>query len=177
VRSLQHRGRDINDPDELYVRPGRNNRFTEIAAAMGLSQLRSLPDFLATRRLIAATYDRSLTENDLVSILPEQVGSLSSFWRYVVFPSHHLDRVDLRDRMARDGISIDWAYDPPLHLQPVFQRLLGTHAGMLPKSEALLSQHVCLPVHAQLREQDALYVADRLLYHVAALSTSARLAP
>jgi perosamine synthetase len=174
ARSLQHRGRDMNDPDELYLRPGRNNRFTEIAAAMGLSQLRCLPDFLATRRLIAATYDRCLAENDLVTILPGQIGSQSSFWRYVVFPSAHLDRRDLAGRMARDRISIDWAYDPPLHLQPVFQRLLNTRTGMLPRSEALLSRHICLPVHARMREQDASYVAERLLQHVAALSTSAR---
>jgi perosamine synthetase len=156
------------------VRPGRNNRFTEIAAAMGLSQLRCLPDFLATRRLIAATYDRCLTDSDLVTILPGQIGSQSSFWRYVVFPSAHLDRGDLAGRLARDGISIDWAYDPPLHLQPVFQRLLNTRPGMLPRSEALLSRHICLPVHARMREQDASYVAERLLQHVAALSTSAR---
>jgi perosamine synthetase len=174
ARSLQHRGRDMNDPDELYIRPGRNNRFTEISAAMGLSQLHCLPDFLATRRMVAATYDRSLAETDLVLVLPGQAGSQSSFWRYVVFPAGDLDRVELRDRLAGDGISIDWAYDPPLHLQPVYQRLLGTRAGMLPRSEALLSRHVCLPVHARMREQDARYVAGRLLHHVAALSTSAR---
>jgi len=176
ARSLQHRGRDMNDPNELYVRPGRNNRFTEIAAAMGLSQLRCLPDFLATRRLVGAIYDRALTEHDLVSPLSAQIGSLSSFWRYVVVASAQLDRGELQDRMARDGISIDWAYDPPLHLQPVFQRLLGTRAGMLPQSEALLSRHICLPVHARMREQDASYVAERLLHDVAALSTSGRLA-
>src|SRR6185503_18465389 len=40
ARSLQNRGRDMTNPEESYVVPGRNNRFTEIAAAMGLSQLR-----------------------------------------------------------------------------------------------------------------------------------------
>src|SRR6185503_19838657 len=65
ARSLQNRGRDMNNPLESYVRPGRNNRFTEIAAAMGLSQLRCLPGFLSTRRRVAAIYDESLLASEL----------------------------------------------------------------------------------------------------------------
>ena len=163
VRSLQLRGRDLDAPGELYARAGRNNRFTEIAAAMGLSQLRSLPEFLAVRRRVAAIYDEVLLRSELFVPLLAEDGSAPSYWRYVAMPTVEIDRVALRDRLAADKITIDWAYDPPLHLQPVFQTTMGTHAGMLPRSEDLLSRHICLPVHARMRDEDAEFVAERLL--------------
>ena len=173
VRSLQLRGRDLDSKDERYVLRGRNNRFTEIAAAMGLSQLRSLPEFLSTRRRVASIYDDMLLSSELFVPLLAEDGSVPSYWRYVAMPTVAIDRFALRDRLAADQITIDWAYDPPLHLQPVFQKTMDTRPGMLPRSESLLARHICLPVHARMRDQDAEFVAQRLLTHVSALTQTA----
>lgn len=168
VRSLQNRGRDMGSRDERYVLPGRNNRFTEIAASMGISQLRSLPEFLSARRRIAEVYDELLLASELFLPLLANDGSRPSYWRYVATPTANIDRVALRDKLATDKIIIDWAYDPPLHLQPVYRDLLGTRPGMLPRSEDILSRHICLPMHAQLRPEDAEYVVERLIRHASA---------
>jgi perosamine synthetase len=173
ARSLQNRGRDMNNREESYILRGRNNRFTEIAAAMGLSQLRCLPDFLAQRRRVAAIYDELLLKSELFVPLLAGDNSVPSYWRYVATPSMNIDRRVLRDRLAADGISIDWAYDPPLHLQPVFRETMGTKPGMLPTSERVLSRHICLPVHAQMRDIDAQFVAERLLHHTTLLGKTA----
>ena len=174
VRSLQLRGRDLDAPGELYVRAGRNNRFTEIAAAMGLSQLRSLPEFLAARRRVAAIYDEMLLRSELFVPLLAEDGSVPSYWRYIATPTVAIERVALRDRLAADKITIDWAYDPPLHLQPVYQQTMGTRRGMLPRSEDMLARHICLPVHARMRDKDAEFVAQRLLAHVTELAQAAQ---
>jgi dTDP-4-amino-4,6-dideoxygalactose transaminase len=173
ARSLQHRGRDLEAREERYALPGRNNRFTEIAAAMGLSQLRCLPEFLNSRRRVAATYDELLLRSELFVPLLAESGSAPSYWRYVVLPTVKLDRAVLRDRLADDKIVVDWAYDPPLHLQPVYQRIMETRAGMMPRSEDLLSRHICLPIHACMREEDATFVVERLIHHVNSLSKRA----
>ena len=165
ARSLQNRGRDMDSRDERYIIPGRNNRFTEIAATMGLSQLRCLPNFLEQRRRVAEVYDELLLRSELFVPLLADKTSQPSYWRYTAKPTVNLDRVSLRDRLAEDKISIDWAYDPPLHLQPVYRELLGTQPGMLPKSEETLSRHICLPMHARMRDIDAEYVVERLLHH------------
>jgi perosamine synthetase len=167
-RSLQNRGRDMTRRDEKYILPGRNNRFTEIAAAMGISQLRCLPDFLDQRRRVAETYDELLLRSELFVPLLASDGSKPTYWRYVAMPTVKLDREELRDALVRDQITIDWAYDPPLHLQPVYRELLGNKPGMLPKSESILSKHICLPMHARLRPEDAEYVVERLLHHTRA---------
>lgn len=177
ARSLQNRGRDMNNRDESYILPGRNNRFTEIAAAMGLSQLRCLPDFLNRRRSVAAIYDELLLKSEVfVPLLPE-AGDAPSYWRYVAVPTVEIDRIVLRDKLAADKITIDWAYDPPLHLQPVYQSTMSTKAGLLPFSEKLLSRHICLPVHARMRDEDAAFVAERLIEHTRAIANSAYSAP
>lgn len=165
ARSLQNRGRDMDNRDERYILPGRNNRFTEIAATMGLSQLRCLPNFLDQRRRVAEVYDELLLRSELFVPLLADKSSQPSYWRYTAKPTVNLDRVSLRDRLAEDKISIDWAYDPPLHLQPVYRELLGTQPGMLPKSEEILARHICLPMHARMRDIDAEYVVERLLHH------------
>lgn len=175
ARSLQHRGRDMESREERYVLPGRNNRFTEMAAAMGLSQLRCLPAFLDQRRRVAGIYDEHLLRSELFMPLLAEGGSLPSYWRYVALPTVPLDREALRAALAEDKITIDWAYDPPLHLQPVFQTTLGTRPGMLPRAEALLARHICLPVHARLRERDAEHVVERLLHHVSLQVKAAKL--
>lgn len=170
VRSLQNRGLDLAAPDEIYVRPGRNNRFTETAAAMGLSQLRCLPEFLAARRAAAATYDRALDASGLFDRLRPAEGMLPSYWRYVAVPRRPLDRVRLKALLAEEGITIDWAYEPPLHLQPVFRQLYGTAPSLCPRSEALMARHICLPVHARLRPEDAEHVAARAIHHATQLA-------
>ena len=173
ARSLQNRGADMSSAEELYLWPGRNNRFTEIAAAMGLSQLRCLNDFLERRHRIAAIYDRRLAAGDLFRPLAPGTG-VPSYWRYVAVARVPLDRRRLKAALAADSIVIDWPYDPALHLQPVARHLFGTKPGMFPRSEDLMAKHICLPVNARMRDIDAEYVADRLTYHAAQSSLDAR---
>jgi dTDP-4-amino-4,6-dideoxygalactose transaminase len=170
VRSLQNRGRDMENPLESYVQSGRNNRFTEIAAAMGLSQLRCLPEFLTARRRVAEIYDELLLKSELFVPVLANNGSKPSYWRYVAIPTLPIDRMILKERLAEDRIAIDWAYDPPLHLQPVFKSMLGTTEGMLAQSESLLARHICLPVHARMRDIDSEFVGERVLHHVKELA-------
>ena len=44
----------------------------------------------------------------------------------------------------KNGIEADLAYNPPLHLQPVMKKLYNNQKGMLPRSENILSRHICL---------------------------------
>lgn len=169
-RSIQNRGLDLDNPEESYIRPGRNNRVTEITAAMGLSQLRCLPAYLETRQEAARTYDRLLANNPYFSPMVPAGGVRSSYWKYVVLADREIDRAALKERLSRDRIDVNWAYDPPLHLQPVCVDLFGTGPGSLPRTEALMARHLCLPIHQNLREEDLAFIAERLLHHAGDLA-------
>ena len=170
ARSYQHRGRDMQSQVERYVLPGRNVRMTEIAALLGRVQLSHIDEILFRRRQVAAIYGRELTGlAGLRLILPESMES-SSFWKVPVLLDGSQDRVSITERMAAAGIAVDWAYQPALHLQPVFRDIYGTTEGLLPRTEDLLSRHLCLPCHPRMTDEDAIRVARTLIDAVRGIS-------
>lgn len=162
ARSLQHRGRDFSSPTEQYSRPGRNVRMTEIAALLGRVQLGHLQEYLAERRRVMSVYRNELSGDERFTLILPDEDTASSFWKIPLLLAEGFDRVDLTSKMQEKGIAVDWAYQPALHLQPVFKDLYGIAEGYLSRSERLLSRHICLPCHPRISNEDATFVADSL---------------
>lgn len=158
ARSFQHRGRDMQSKTECYSEAGRNVRMTEITALLGRVQLGHLDEFLLRRRQIAAIYGRELNNIPGVKTLLPQTLESSSFWKVPLLLERAEDRAFITDHMAAAGIAVDWAYQPALHMQPVFRRLYGSGEGQLPRTEDILSRHLCLPCHPRMSDDDALHV-------------------
>lgn len=162
ARSYQNRGRDMEARTERYLNSGRNVRMTEMSALLGRVQLSHLDEFLSRRRRVAAIYSEALACLPGVQLLlPDDLGR-SSFWKVPLLLAQGLDRAVIAERMAAAGIAVDSAYQPAVHLQPVFRALYGTHDGLLPRTEELLSRHLCLPCHPRMSDDDALRVANAL---------------
>ncbi len=163
AHSFRHRGRDMNASQEVYTRLGTNNRMTEMVAILGLSQLNVLDRFIKARNKVASIYSESLLEfeqKEYVTLLKVPSTACHSYWRYIVRLNEKIDREVLRKSLAGKDITIDWAYDPPLHLQPFFKSLYGNKEGMLPKTEKLMKHFICLPIHQCITEEDARFVID-----------------
>lgn len=162
VRSYQHRGRDMLSEVEQYVFPGRNVRMTETAALLGRVQLSHLNEYLTCRRQVAAIYKNELSEVTGVSMIFPAELEMSSFWKVPLLLDPRLNRVVIFEQMSAVGVTVDWAYQPALHLQPVFRELYGTSEGLLPRTEEILRRHLCLPCHPRMTKKDAVYVAREL---------------
>ena len=133
-----------------------------MSALLGRVQLSHLDEFLKKRRQLAAVYARELSgQSELLMIVPEILEN-SSFWKVPLLLSPALDRELITQEMADAGVVVDWAYQPALHLQPVFRSLYGTVDGLLPTTESILGRHLCLPCHQRMTEDDAIYVAKIL---------------
>lgn len=160
ARSLRNHGANPNGSD--YIEVSTNMRMPEPLAAIGLVQLARLDEFVEHRNAIASRYDAGILDIDGIRPLPAH-GGVHSYWNYLAVLSPGIDRSALA-RCLREqyGVDIAWPYDPPCHLQPVFQRVLGTKPGDLPLSEAALQRHVALPMHAALTLEDADYVLESL---------------
>ena len=162
ARSFQNRGRDMTSHVELYSMPGRNVRMTEMSALIGRIQLEKLDYFLEKRRHLATIYKRKLLNVKGIEVLiPKDIRS-SSFWKVPVILDDDIDRVALTQNMKSEGVIVDWAYNPPLHLQPVFINLYKTFKGQLPITENILARHVCLPCHPRMEDNDVMHVVDVL---------------
>ncbi len=83
-RRLVERVRDLRSYDEqVTFRPRFNYKMTDVAAALGLEQLRRLDAFVARRRALAAAYDRAL-RGVAVRLPPRPADRGHCFHRYVV---------------------------------------------------------------------------------------------
>ncbi len=166
ANSYRNRGRDLESAAECYISLGTNNRMNEIAAILGLSQLRCLDEFIEKRGKVARIYREILTPYASqygVSPLPLPEEVRHSYWKFIVRIPDMVDRVRLRHYLHELGIAVDWAYEPPLHLQPLFRNLYGSHEGMLPETESVLRNFVCLPVHVGLSCEDAQFIGKSFL--------------
>lgn len=123
---------------------GYNYRMTEIQAALGLSQLSRLHDFVAARHHIADRYADLLAGLPLRSqaLVP---GSYSALHLYVIRLDDPTRHRAVFDAMRAGGIGVNLHYIP-VHTQPYYQAL-GFRPGMFPASEAYYASAISLPMY------------------------------
>jgi perosamine synthetase len=144
----------------FHTRMGANWRMSEPHAAIVLSQLRRLDEFIERRQELAARYDAALAGLDLGTLSIPQSSS-SNYYKYVAFLPDGVDRTLLKQYLRSEfdiGLSGE-VYDTPLHHQPIFSQL---DDRALPGAEWLCARHVCLPLYPALSEADADYVVESL---------------
>ncbi len=145
----------------VHTRMGANRRMSEPHAAIVLSQLARLDEFIAQRQVVARRYDAALAALD-VATLTFPADAHCNFYKYVAFLPDDVDRTLFKQHLRTEydiGLSGE-VYDTPLHQQPVF----ATYADRpLPGAELLCARHVCLPLYPTLDENDADYVVESLL--------------
>jgi len=139
---------------------GYNYRLTDIQSALGLSQLRKLPGWVARRREIARQYDAAFAGQAPVQPLAIRPGRVHAYHLYVV-------RVNCREAgMSRDqafaalraeGIGVNVHYIP-VHLHPYYRRRFGTAPGLCPAAEAAYAQIMTLPLFPTMSQADVLSV-------------------
>jgi dTDP-4-amino-4,6-dideoxygalactose transaminase len=130
----------------LHTRLGNNWRMSEPHAAITLTQLRRLDEFIAHRTSIAAGYDAALPELGLTPVaIP--TGAITNYYKYIAYLPDGIDRGVLKKRLREEfDVSLSGeVYEVPLHLQPVYE---PWSEGPLPGAEELCARHVCLPVSA-----------------------------
>jgi dTDP-4-amino-4,6-dideoxygalactose transaminase len=144
----------------FHTRMGANWRMSEPHAAIVLSQLQRLDEFIDRRQVLAARYDAALVALDLGTLVIPPAAS-SNFYKYVAFLPDGIDRTAFKQYVRAEfdiGLSGE-VYDTPLHHQPVFSHL---DDRALPGAEWLCARHVCLPLYPALSEQDVDYVVESL---------------
>lgn len=137
---------------------GMNYRMTDLQAALGLSQLARLDDFIARRTAIAARYDAAFSAAGVaVQVLPQEVRSARHLYVIrVPAPSRNA----LFERLRGAGIGVNLHYYP-VHLQPYYRRL-GFAPGYCRHAEAYAEQGISLPIFADLSAPEQTRVIEQL---------------
>lgn len=130
---------------------GWNYRMTEIQAALGLSQLTRLEEFVDRRNVLAERYDALLA--DLPMDLPGRLeGARSAFHLYIVRLHDETRHHKIFETLCADGIGVNLHYIP-VHLQPYY-RDLGFSDEDFPVAEAYYRRAISLPLYPGLKESE-----------------------
>jgi UDP-4-amino-4,6-dideoxy-N-acetyl-beta-L-altrosamine transaminase len=153
-------------PEEIWnyqqIDLGFNYRMTDIQAAIGLSQLQRLDDFLANRREIAAKYDLALSNLSITT--PWQDPRMrSSYHLYPVLIEQ--ERCGRRQRevyqaMHQAGVLVNLHYIP-VHRQPYYERM-GFEQGYCPNAELYHQRAISLPMYSSLSNEQQQKVVTTL---------------
>ncbi|MCV7288001.1 DegT/DnrJ/EryC1/StrS family aminotransferase [Mycolicibacterium wolinskyi] len=146
LRLLRNQGR-LNSGTFKHDALGMNFRVTDLQCAVGLSQLRKLPDIAAAKRRNHARYVDNLRGVEGIRQMRIQPGSDHLPFRFA-FLSEHRDAVVAALEAA--GIQTR-GFFYPLHMQPPLKKYAD---APLPNAEKLYSQGICLPVHTGLSAAD-----------------------
>ncbi len=133
---------------------GYNYRMTDIQAALGVSQMRRLSEFVSKRHHIAKRYNQLL--HGLPVKIPYQLdNTYSSLHLYVI--RLKLDEIkgshkEIFEGLREKGIGVNIHYIP-VHLQPYYSAM-GFKQGDFPESEEYYFEAISLPMHPNLSEED-----------------------
>ena len=142
------------------VAPGFKYNLTDIAAALGLQQLKRAHAFQQKRAALAAQYDEAL--RDLPLVLPPQpaAGDVHSWHLYVVrlADGAPVSRDTFIEKLFAAGIGCSVHYIP-LHLHPYWRERYGLVPGQFMHSQHAYERMVSLPLYTRMTSADVERVA------------------
>lgn len=140
---------------------GFNYRMTELQAALGLSQLSRLDEFVSKRHALAAVYDQSLAALPLE--LPYQhADCYSAYHLYVVrVKSKRISHEECFLKLRESGVGVNLHYIP-VYKQPFYQAM-GFPMGYCPEAECYYKEAISLPIYFGLEVSEQRKIISTLL--------------
>jgi dTDP-4-amino-4,6-dideoxygalactose transaminase len=140
---------------------GFNYRMTELQAALGISQMDRLNEFITVRHNLQERYDLLL---DSSIIKPHQ--DQDSYSALHLYPIQiNLDRVNksrqqVFNELRKSGIGINVHYIP-IHTQPYYQKF-GHQKGDFPNAEKFYSRSLSLPLYFDMTHEQQDFIVKTL---------------
>jgi UDP-4-amino-4-deoxy-L-arabinose-oxoglutarate aminotransferase len=136
------------------VAPGFKYNMTDIAASLGVAQLRKAGSFQRRRAELAARYDEALAELPL-ELPPRIDGDLHAWHLYVIRirPEAGVARGRFIERMAELGIGCS-VHFIPLHVHPYWRDRYRLQPEQFPAAQQTYEQAVSLPLYTRMSDDD-----------------------
>lgn len=145
------------------VCPGFKYNMTDVAASLGLHQLKKLPQFTAARRRLTEYYDEAFADlSDYLMPLKRRDYVDTAYHLYVIqIKSENLtiDRDGMLDALQKHKIGVG-VHFRALHFHPWYVERFGYKRGMYPNTEYASDRVLSLPLFTELSQVDQDYIID-----------------
>lgn len=167
-RLLRHHGMDLSDyarhysekvAFEKYVITGYNYRMTDIQAAVGIEQLKRLPEIVEQRRVRASIYQKRLTGIQGVKAFVEPKYAKTNWQSYVVRLDDRFSQKEVMQTLKDMGINTRRGIMCS-HLEPPYSK--AWPEGCLPNSEKAQQHCIVLPLYTAMSEDELEQVVNEL---------------
>jgi dTDP-4-amino-4,6-dideoxygalactose transaminase len=150
------------------VKLGFNYRMNEIAAGIGIEQLKRVPGFLEHRRENFNVLRRGLAQIDEIEVMPgrddkppQQVNSC--YCLSAVLKPQFLDkRLEIVNELKAAGIGTSVYYPRPVPYMTYYRERYGHPDGAFPVADWISRGSISLPVGPHVTPDDMVYIVDRL---------------
>ena len=147
-----------------HAQVGYNYRLSNILAALGRAQLKSLDQYVEKRREIFNYYYNNLKNVEGIRFMPEIENGKSTRWLSVVLMENiNHDKIeDIIRSFSEENIEVRPIWKP-MHLQPVFEGAAFYYNGQKPISASLFEHGLCLPSGSDLSKNDLNRIIELLI--------------
>ncbi len=144
------------------IQMGHNFRLTEIAAALGLSQIKKVDGFIQKRNEIATFYDEAFTNEKLFLTQKIEPNTKSARHLYPVIlnPELHCPKEEIIEELHKRGIGMQVHYKP-IYQNSFYKKRFGEIS--LPVANDFYRSELSLPCHQKMTLDDAKFVAENFL--------------
>lgn len=142
---------------------GFNYRMTDIQAALGLSQMKRLDDFVQSRHIIAKRYYELLQLDwlELPFQHPDCYSGLHLFIIRVKKNDKLITQSQLFEKLRNAGILVNLHYIP-VYSHPYYENI-GYDTNEFPQAALYYSEAISIPMFATLTESEQIFVIDTII--------------
>jgi len=148
--------------DYRIIAPGYKYNFSDIAASIGIHQLRRAEEMRVEREVIARRFLKDLVDLDQLELPPDPPDRIHSWHLFPIrlrLERLALKRNDFIDALRENGVgcSVHWR---PLHMHPYYQENFGWKPEHLPVASKVWERLVSLPIFPDMREEEQQHVVQ-----------------
>ena len=141
---------------------GFNYRMTEIQAALGLSQMKRLNEFVESRHKIADQYNQKLKEEWMTTPWqhPDTYSALHLYVIRIKEGNDVVGHLQMFEKLRSAGILVNLHYIP-IYRQPYYQEI-GFNQSDFPNSESYYKEAISIPMYSSLTVDQQNFCIERI---------------
>jgi perosamine synthetase len=161
VKSFRNQGKRDGNYGGLHYDMGSSLRISEIAAYIGLVQLRKLDRMVAVRANAARRVADCLKALDIAWCDTSHMDQASQY-KFIIRIPDGFDAGAVKSALSQRGVICGGGvYEVPCHLQPVFKNVEADRSG-LRNTETWCPRHICPPITSGTTEEEIVSMSAAL---------------